>query len=152
MITIGIRANPKQIIFALYDKEEDEMINVEAIKIPVALEVPEGLKYARNMILDVLREYKVERGGLRVTEAVAQTPNIQRLQIEAVIQEAFASSSLEKYYLGQISNISSRIGIDRADFKLLIDGIQTYKPVKDWKSFSKEEREAILTALGAANA
>lgn len=40
MITIGIRAAPKVITFAIYDTDDDSILNVEEIKIPAAFETP----------------------------------------------------------------------------------------------------------------
>lgn len=150
MITIGIRAAPKCVTFAIYDTEAKSVLNVEEIKIPAAFETPAALKYVRSNLLDVLREYQVERAGVRVTESVASS-NIERIQIEGVVQEAFASSELKSYYVGQISTISKRIGIDRKKFKPFIDG-QDYPDVENWKKMGKEEREAILCAIGAEDA
>lgn len=151
MITIGIRAAPKEVTFAVYDTDARTVLNVEEIRIPAAFQTPDALKYLRSNLLDVLREYAVEKAGVRVTESSAQTPNIARIQIEGVIQEAFASSRLAAYYVGQISSISSRIGIDRARFKPLVDGTEAYD-MEGWAEMSKEGREAVLCAVGALNA
>lgn len=150
MITIGIRAAPKEVTFAIYDSSALAVVNVEVIKIPAAFETPAALKYVRSNLLDILREYKVERAGVRVTESIAQ-PSIERIQIEGVIQEAFASSELESYYVGQISSISKRLGIARNQFKPLVDGEEDLG-IENWKIMKKEHREAILCAMGAANA
>jgi hypothetical protein len=152
MITIGIRASPQDVTFVVYDSAEQRIVNVECVKIPKALNRPSALKYVRNCILDVLREYRVERAGLRVTESSAQQRSIERIQIEGVIQESFASSSLAQYYCGQISSISARVGIDRTDFKPLVDGTQTFDRIQNWVRLTKEAREAALTALGALDA
>jgi len=151
MRTIGIRAAPKAITFVVYDSIENRILNVEEIKIPVAFEAPDALKYIRNNLLDILREYEVEQAGIRVTEPNAQLPNIQRIQIEGVVQEAFASSALKSYYVGQISSISSRLSIDRADFKKYIDGTLEWR-VENWDDLDDKQREALLCAIGAARA
>ncbi|MCG7392900.1 hypothetical protein MHY87_08290 [Microvirga sp. ACRRW] len=151
MITIGIRAAPRVVTFAVYDSEAERIINVEEIKIPAAFSMPDGLKYLRSNLLDVLREYEVGQAGVRVTEPSAQSPSVERIQIEGVIQEAFASSNLAKYYVGQISSISSRLGIDRARFKPLVDGENAYD-IENWDKMTKEQREAVLCAVGATNA
>ncbi|CAN7356419.1 hypothetical protein LJR221_002041 [Agrobacterium tumefaciens] len=67
MITIGIRAAPKVITFAIYDTDAGSILNVEEIKIPAAFETPAALKYVRSNLLDVLREYQVERAGVNTT-------------------------------------------------------------------------------------
>jgi len=152
MRTIGIRVSPSVVTFAVYDTNENKIINIEKIKIPKALSFPDALKYIRNNILDILREYEIENAGIRVTESNSQHLNIKRISIESVLQESFASSALDKYYCGQISNISFLIGIERKNFKLIVDGNQKYLDIENWDNMSKEEREAILTAIGAENA
>jgi hypothetical protein len=152
MKTIGIRAGPHAVTFVVFDTDAKILVNVERILIPKALSVPDALKYVRNHILDVLAEYNVERGGIRVTESTAQRKNIRRIELEGVIQEAFASSQLQRYFCGQISNISSRVGIDRADFKLLVDGTADLGLVENWSDLDAEEREATLAAIGAEHA
>jgi hypothetical protein len=122
MKTIGIRATPKSVTFAVFDTDLQVLVNVEEIKIPAAFSKPAALKYLRSNLLDVLREYGIERAGVRVTESNAQTPSIDRIQIEGVIQEAFASSELKSYYVGQVSSISKRLNIKSAEFKPMISG------------------------------
>lgn len=151
MVTIGIRAAPKVVTFAIYDSDRLAVLNVEEIKIPAAFPTPDGLKYLRSNLLDILREYRVEKAGVRVTEPSAQTANADRLQIEGVIQEAFASSELSAYYVGQISSISARLGIARSKFKPLVAGEEDYQ-IENWSEMSKEQREAILCAVGATRA
>lgn len=150
MITMGIRAAPKAITFAIYDSDEKKVVNIEEIRVPAALATPDALKYIRSNLLDVLREFKVEKAGIRATEPNAQSPSIDRIHIEGVIQEAFASSNLLDYYIGHISTITHRLGIARTAFKPLVDGENDY-PVENWNKMSKEEREALLSAIGAVN-
>lgn len=149
MITIGFRADPKAVTFVVYNSETQTILNIEEIKIPLALEIPDRLKYIRSNLLDVIREYKVERAGIRITEPNADASK-ERVEIEGVIQEAFASSDLAGYYVGQISSISRRAGIDRQDFKLLVQGKREY-PVENWGNMKEKEREALITAVGAVN-
>lgn len=150
MITIGIRAAPGVVTFAVIDTDDNSVINVEKIKIPAAFEQPDALKYVRSNLLDILREYHVERAGIRVTESIADG-SAERIQLEGVIQEAFASSELKGYYVGQISSISSRVGIDRDRFKPMVAGIED-PGVENWGAMTKEAREAVLCAMGAKDA
>ncbi len=151
MRTIGIRAAPKVVTFVVYDSEAKAVLNVENVRIPAAFFAPDALKYVRNTLLDILREYRIDRAGIRATEPNAQQPNIERIQIEGVVQEAFASSTLAWYYVGQISSISAKLGIDRADFKRYIEGPLEW-PVENWSELKKEQREALLCAIGASRA
>jgi hypothetical protein len=79
------------------------VLNVEDIQIPAAFEWPVALKYVRSSVLDMLREYQVGRAGVRTSEPMAQSLSVERIQIEGVIQETFASSSLEGYFAGPIA-------------------------------------------------
>ena len=151
MRTIGIRASPKSVTFVIYDSTENLILNVEDIRIPIAFMPSDALKYIRNNLLDILREYQVESAGIRATEPNAQSLNIFRIQIEGVIQEAFASSNLKNYYVGQISSISTKLGIQRQDFKKYIDGSLDWN-VENWASLDDKQREALLCAIGASSA
>lgn len=152
MNSLGIRVKPSEFAFAVYDSEANELVNVERVKIPKALEAPDALKYVRNTILDILREYEVEAAGIRITESNSQHLNIRRIEIEGVIQEAFASSTLASYYVGQISSIAARVGIARTDFKRYVEGEIDCDLVENWDQFDSDEREAVLAAMGARNA
>lgn len=152
MRSIGFRVQPKVVTFAIYDSESAEIINIETIGVPEALYVPERLKYIRNNVLDILKEYKIKRAGIKITEPNAQTINLLRVQIEGVIQEAFASSELEKYVAAHISTLSSLLEIQRIDFKKYIDNELTYTQVENWGTLKPIEREAVLSAIGAINA
>lgn len=152
MNSLGIRVKPCTVVIAIYSTESNNIVNVEDIKVPKALSTPESLKYVRNSILDILREFDISKAGLRVVESNSQTLNIRRVETEGVIQEAFASSMLSAYFCGQISSITAKLGIPRSDFKLYVDGKKDYETIENWDSHNKEEREAILTALGAVNA
>lgn len=152
MRTIGIRAAPTEVTFAIFDTLANALVNVEKIKIPKALRWPDALKYVRNNVLDILREYSVEHGGLRITESSAQQLSIPRIELEGVIQEAFASSSLIGYYCGQISSISRRVGFPRTDFKRFVEGEKDFERVENWSELKHDAREAVLAAIGAGNA
>ncbi|MES3675894.1 hypothetical protein QC589_08060 [Halomonas elongata] len=152
MNNLGVRVKPSEFAFAVYDSEANELVNVERVKIPKALEAPEAMKYVRNTILDILREYKIKAAGIRITESNSQHLNIRRIEIEGVIQEAFASSTLRSYYVGQISSISAKVGIARPDFKRYVAGEIDLDLVQNWDQIVSEEREAVLAAMGATNA
>ncbi len=152
MNSLGIRVRPNAATIAVFSSDAEQIINVEDIKIPKALSVPEGLKYIRNSILDVLREYHIERAALRISESNAKKINIRRIEIEGVIQEAFASSLLSSYFCGQIATIASKLNINRALFKQYITDEVNFDRVENWTQHNKYEKEAILTALGGIHA
>lgn len=150
--TIGIRAKPNAFTFAIFEVSEGRLVNVETVAIPQALNRPDALRYVRSTVLDILREYCVTHGCVRESEPVSQAVSIPRIQIEAVIQESFAGSDLKRYFVGHISSIASRIGIERTDFKPMVSGEKPFPRIENWSEFSSEEREAILAAVAAANA
>ncbi|MEL0603811.1 hypothetical protein [Pseudoalteromonas undina] len=152
MRTIGIRVSPSEVTFSIYDTNENAIINIEEIAIPNALSMPEKLKYVRCNILDILREYDVEKAGVRLSEPSARSVNIDRVQIEGVIQEAFASSALNSYYYGAISTIAAKNNIERRRIKPLVSGQEDYEIIESWHKLTEKEREAVLTATGAMNA
>ena len=149
MISIGLRVEPKKITFAIIDLEKNEILNIEKLIVPISLDVPEQLKYIRLNLLDIISEYNVNVAGIRITESNAQTPNVERIQIEGVIQEAFASSSIEKYFIGQISSISAKLGFPRGDFKKYVENSLIFN-IEGWNELKAVEKEAIFVALGAA--
>jgi hypothetical protein len=150
--TIGIRVSPSEVTFSIFDTVENSIINIEEIAIPNALTVPEKLKYIRCNILDVLREYEVKKAGIRLSEPSARQINLERIQIESVILEAFASSNLDDYYYGAISTIAAKNNITRQNIKPLVKGETNHEAIENWQELSEKEREAVLTAIGARNA
>lgn len=148
MITIGLRCSPSEVTFAIYDSDRSAVVNVESIVVPAAFGWPERLKHVRSNLLDVMREYQVQRAGVRLAEPMAQSVSIERTHIEGVIQEAFASSELEGYFAGAIATIAARIGIDRGSIKNIVAGDDALK-IENWDALNGNEREAVLTAMGA---
>ncbi len=59
---------------------------------------------------------------------------------------------MESYYVGQISSISAKVGIARADFKRYVQGEIDLDLVENWGQLGSEEREAVLAAMGATDA
>lgn len=152
MKTIGFRVNPNHVTYAVLDSDTNAVVVVDKINVPKALATPEALKFVRSTVLDVLREYKIERAGIRIAEHTKHAPSIERIQIEGVIQEALASSTVLAYFASQIALISAKAGIERTTFKKIVSGEESFDQIDNWDQNSEEEREALLTALGATNA
>lgn len=148
MHTLGIRVSPKEVVFAIYNNETKSIINVESLKVPCALNTPEQLKYIRNSILDILREYSVCKAGIRVTEGNSKNKSIQRLNIEGVIQETFASSSVNEYKTLVLSSIASKLGTNAKELKKFIANQENDTQIDmDISGFNKEQIESILVAV-----
>ena len=151
--SIGIRANPNQIFYCILSGNIDqfEIRLIDKIVNPKSLEVPEQLKFLRSTLGDIINENNVSVACIRITESNAQQINIPRIYMEGVFQELIASSTIKRYYIGQISNISSMLGIDRADFKPFVNGQKTFLGIVIWGGLSIEERECLMASLSALN-
>ncbi|MNY57351.1 hypothetical protein D3C86_1935430 [compost metagenome] len=92
------------------------------------------------------------KAGIKITEGNAQSISIERVSIEAVIQELFSSCSVQKYFGGNISKISRLLGIrNNGDFKKIVSGEQIPVELEFLQENSDQEREAVLSALAALN-
>ncbi|CNG28120.1 hypothetical protein [Yersinia kristensenii] len=151
MRILGVRAAPKVASFVVYCTEDRTLKCVDVIKIPLTLSTPEKLKYVRNNILDILREYNVSIACIRISESNSQNLNIERLYIEGVIQEAFSSSNVKSYYTLRKQGIYSRIGISAAEFEDAIKGKLKVRDI-DTSSYDTSTNEAILAALAVGDA
>lgn len=156
MKVIGFRVySDKKIYYCIIEKLADKSINYldySSIEIPQALNWPESLAYTRNTILDILNLYEIRQTVIRIAEL--DGASLERCYIEGVLQEAIASSPVEKFQTGQISTIASLLNIQRDNFKQLVNNEIVYNnfPAEiDWTRISKPEREAILTANSALN-
>jgi len=151
--SIGIRATPNEIFYCILNGESNdfEITQIDKIVNPKALEIPEQLKFIRSTLCDIVNENNVAFACIRIAESNARRTNIPRIYLEGVIQELIASSTIEKYYVGQISSISARLGIERADFKPFVTGNAIYKEIEIWNELNLEERESLLAAVSALN-
>jgi len=152
MKVLGIRVEPKKTTFVVLEREGEHcsFINQECIKIPAALDFPEKLKYLRNCILDILREYSISVAGIRVAEGSAQNLDITRLHIEGVVQEAFSSSEVSNYFVGRKASIAARLGLNQTELGLIIKGDKEFGGMTNWEKLKNPcAREAALVAMGA---
>ncbi|WP_336951198.1 hypothetical protein [Acinetobacter sp. AS167] len=152
MNSLGIRVEPKKVTFVVidYTDSEADIVNVETIKIPLALDFPAKLKYVRNTVLDIIREYNIQVAGIRIAETVSENVNINRLHIEGVIQEAFSSSSVNSYFTGQVMSISRKLNINKELYKDLLKSKSQYAKINRWALCTNlESKEAALVGYGA---
>jgi hypothetical protein len=156
MYSIGIRVFAQKdkhgkIYYAIikHEKEELEIIRSSYLNIPVALDVPEQLAFVRTNFLAIITQYNIQRAGLRITETIARNPIVYRMNIEGVIQELFANSSIEKYGLVNIAKMSRTLSIPTENIKRYIDKKDTFEgfDTEEWESYKTEQRECIITAL-----
>jgi hypothetical protein len=128
------------------------ILDINIIKVPAAFLWPEKLKYIRRTLNDIIDEYNISKAGIRLTEAFSQNSNNERIVIEGIIQELFASSSVEKYFAGGIATISSKLNIPNdGSFKEFVEGKRIFNDIDNWNDFKKEDKESILTCFAALN-
>lgn len=156
MRALGIRASDQNVIFSVVEEETSRrfnILNIEDIKLPAALELPQQLKYLRSVILDIIREYSIEKAGIRVVENISDNKSTKRIQIEGVIQEAFASSSVRSYFVGQNNTITARLRPNlegKTQFKDFIKSQSKCEFVVNWEECTNnEKKESVLVAVGA---
>ncbi|MDO7850388.1 hypothetical protein [Hymenobacter convexus] len=150
LIAIGIKAAPKEILYVVIKKTEArlDLLTPSKLIVPVSLTVPEKLSFIRKAFKDIIAEFQCNRAGIRVTEDLAD-PNPDRLSYEAVIQELIASSSVEKYLIGKISTMCSRLGIERDAYKPMVKQGATIEPIAGFNTFNAGCKEAILVGLAS---
>jgi hypothetical protein len=160
MITIGLRVySNSKIFYCLLEQDNNGSLNyldISHLNIPLSLQWPEALNFARNTILDILIQYKVDKAIIRICEfgTTMNEAMIERSYIEGVLQETIASSSVKKYLAGKIASFASLLRIERDAFKKFANAELVYPnipPGLDWNSLKLEERETILTASAALN-
>lgn len=156
MYSIGIRVSVQQkqplgkIYFAIVHLDEDdelEIIRVSYLNIPVAVDVPEKLAFIRTNFWAIVKEFDIQLGALRVTETIASNPLVYRMNIEGVLQELFANSSIEKYKLLNIAKLGSIFGERKEIVKSQIKSGDNFADIEDWDTYKSEERECIMTAI-----
>lgn len=148
MRILGVRAAPKVTSFVVYCTDESVLKCADVIKIPATLDTPEKLKYVRNNILDILNLYDIELASVRVTESNSENLSIDRLYIEAVIQEAFSSSNVRKYYTVRKSGMKSSLSLSETEYKEILKSHRNINGI-DNSEFTTETNEAVLAALSA---
>ncbi len=160
MTTIGLRVySNSKIYYCILEQDGSGNLNyldVSQINIPVALHWPEALNFIRHTVLDILLEYKIDKAIIRICEfgATLNTTLIERSYVEGVLQEAIASSNVNKYLAGKIAEFTSLLGMERDNFKKYATAELTFANIPssiDWDRLSLEARETILTANAAIN-
>ena len=147
--SIGIRVTPSVVFFSVvtYENEELEITLIDKINTPKALNIPEQLKFLRSTLCDIINEFSITNACIRITESNSKSINITRIYIEGVIQELFANSTIVNYYIGQISNISANLGIERASFKPYAEGKEVFMNIENLSQIEKMTNGTGLLSL-----
>ncbi len=155
---IGIRVySNSTVYYTIIEENTDGNLvykSIDRLYVPSALERPERLNFIRNTLLDIISEYKVTKAAIRIAEfgGTIDKNAIERLYLEGVIQEAFASSTVENFDAAQIARLCAVAGIERTDFKKLAKAeidFEHFPEDLNWGNYSLEERESVLAAYTA---
>jgi hypothetical protein len=148
---LGIRVEPKAVSYAIIKAENSQydIEQIDVIKIPAALSVPEKLKYVRNTILDIVEQNNITQAAIRVAEGNSKNMDMDRIYIEGVIQESFSSCNVKNYFIGRKRSISSRLNINCEDYDKYVGGKRDFTLVNNWnQATNNNKREATLVAMG----
>ena len=161
MTGIGIRVfSNSKVYYCLIEKQTDGTLNyldISYLNVPLSINRPEALNFIRNTILDILTEYNVTKAVIRIDEfgGTLNSTAIERYYLEGVIQESLASSNVQNFFAGQISEITKVAKFQKTDFKKFANAeidFTEIPPTKNWKNdFSLEERESILACYTSLN-
>lgn len=149
MRSLGLRVAPKCIYFSVIESNS-EMINIlttDVIHVPSALDTPRCLSYIRTTIISIIQEYGITSAGMKVYEGNNQNINIFRLNMEGVILELLANSSVNRYFAGYLQSIAKRLESNIKEVKETLDGNENPLEIDDWENYKKEHKEAILTGI-----
>lgn len=159
MISIGIRVTPREIFYSLIEKngEEYQIISISSIKVPQALDAPCKLSFIRNTLDTIIKQYKVNRAGIKLIEGNARTAvnasTFFRLNLEGVIQEIFANSTVEEYMLGVAANIASRLNIESKPVSKMVEdlGIDDSYTTDEGRKLKDENKESLVVGIAVLN-
>ncbi|MFW2490934.1 hypothetical protein ACN077_20565 [Clostridium chromiireducens] len=157
MISIGIRVTYNEIHYSIvkYDNNIHTTLSISKLKVPKALDNPCKLSFLRNTFETIIKQYKINRAGIKLIEGNARlTHNANtffRFNIEGVLLELFSNSSIEKYILGLASNIASALEIQSKPVKDMVQdlGIDDSITTDEKKKLTDEDKEALVVAIAA---
>ncbi|WP_095270156.1 hypothetical protein [Terribacillus saccharophilus] len=126
-----------------------ELLESGKLTIPSSMIVPEQLAYIRTNLLSIINKFDIEYAGLRITEGISKTFIPFRLNIEGVVQELFANSSIVNYELLTLVKLAKFLETDTDTVKDIVNGKETLEGFDEdlWSKFNKEEKEAILSSI-----
>ena len=157
MNAIGFRVSPTEIYYSIVreNEEQNEILSISSLKIPVSIGVSEQLSYIRKTFETIISQYDVSFAGIKLIEGNARTSInnnlIFRFNVEGVLIELFTNSTVKRHFLGIASNIASVLNIDKKKpHEMLDDIVDLTGVVSDTgKKLVDEQKEAIVVALAA---
>lgn len=151
MRTLGIRVEPKCVHYSVIESNGDSIIfkTVDSLTIPLALDTPRSLSFIRTSLISLIEEYEITKAGIKVLEGNTQSLNQSkfRLNVEGVIQELFANSTVNEYVCATKNSLASLLDANVDEITELIEGERNDFELESWESYQKIQREAIITAI-----
>lgn len=148
---IGLRADAKQVYWAVVEGSQDSMIVVarDELSAPVTFGDAEALSWFRNQIHSVIFAHKPHVAAIRTPESTARgrgEGDRRRLRIEGVVMEAAYAKGLA-VHSGALATIASKLGMKSArDAKGLQDDGGDLRGL-DLRTLAKPLRECVLVAV-----
>lgn len=156
MRSIGIRVEPKEIHYTIFENEAKENGEISyytsSLIVPVSMkdDVPRLLSYIRTNLFSIICENEVIYAGIRTIENISDNTNVFRANIEGVIQELFSNSTVINYFTGGLGTISSMLQTNISEVRLCAEGKKELFDL-DWSVTGKKKnlRESLLAGLAA---
>ncbi|RAT10863.1 hypothetical protein A6E27_01395 [Bacillus cereus] len=143
---IGIRVSPTEVYYTILEinnQGELEYIN-ESLIIPKALDIPRKLSYIRTSLYSLICEHEIIKAGLRIVEGNSKNVDTFRVNIEGVIQELLANSTVNYYFTGRLDTIGSKLKFNKSIIKQCCDAKENLFNIPGWEKIHKYNRESFL--------
>ena len=165
MLTIGIQTSAKFLYYSVFNSENKKIIMNYKISIPQEnlMDRPKSYRFLRHSIIDIINSTLIENkkikfAGLRESENGAKNQNRNRIEMEGVIKESFASSDLLNYSIIKKKEIANQTGILYKNLpsiytkKISNETLNLLKKeIINWEELSnKYEKETALVAYTAS--
>jgi len=151
MKSLGIRVVGEEINLSIADKENEKII-LEKIILPPLFHFPKKLKYLRFNLIDIFSEYSISYVSIKTIEYNAKSIDVKRCFIEGVIQEALATSEIQKYTIENLKGLAKKLNLTTKEYKNLLKNQEYFIKYINEKSFivdktNETKREAVLLSL-----
>ena len=160
MNAIGFRVSPNEIYYSIVRQngEQNEVLSISSLKIPVSIGVSEQLSFVRKTFDTIISQYDISFAGIKLIEGNARTSIsnslIFRFNVEGVLMELFTNSTVKSHFMGVSSNIASTLSVEKKKPHEMLDDIMDLTEVVSdtGKRITSEQKEAIIVALASLEA
>jgi len=160
MNAIGFRVSPNEIYYSIVRQngEQNEVLSISSLKIPVSIGVSEQLSFIRKTFDTIISQFDISFAGIKLIEGNARTSIsnslIFRFNVEGVLMELFTNSTVKNHFMGVSSNIASTLSVEKKKPHEMLDDIMDLTEVVSdtGKRITSEQKEAIIVALASLEA